>query len=179
MFAVGDKLTQRHLLGLVILFWALIAYRIIHTLFHGITHITSKIINVVTCGGGTDTDKLLSVMNSVRSGYTQALDRGLIKGLATYNVLQNPKYREAFAITDQFALHHRHVNSLRYFSGFSHNSSRRRRLRNRRDHTSHQTDHSIASMTEHEETKYSYLSEEYDNDETKQFDDGESTLEIT
>lgn len=92
--AVDEKLTQKHLLGLVILFWALIAYAIVHAFFHGLTHLTTKIINFLTCGGGADTDKLLSVMNTVQTQYTHALDRGLIKGLATYNVLQNPKYVE-------------------------------------------------------------------------------------
>jgi hypothetical protein len=36
-------------------------------------------------------------------------------GLATYNILQNPRYKEAFNISDGFALSHGRVKSLRNF----------------------------------------------------------------
>lgn len=36
-------------------------------------------------------------------------------GLVTYNILQNPKYKEAFGITDTFALAHSRVRSLKFF----------------------------------------------------------------
>jgi len=45
--------------------------------------------------------------------YSRAIQRNLIKGLATYNVLQNPKYKEAFGITWKFAVDHSRVRSVR------------------------------------------------------------------
>jgi hypothetical protein len=39
----------------------------------------------------------------------------LLTGLATYNILQNPRYKEAFNISDGFALSHGRVKSLRNF----------------------------------------------------------------
>merc|ERR1711988_322245 len=44
--------------------------------------------------------------------YPRAVQRNLIKGLATYNILHNPKYKEQFAITWKFAMRHRHVRSV-------------------------------------------------------------------
>lgn len=45
--------------------------------------------------------------------YTRAVQRGLIKGLSTYNVLENPIYKEAFAITWKFAVANNTVRSVR------------------------------------------------------------------
>eukprot|EP01038_Epipyxis_sp_PR26KG_P011217 gene11217-15051_t len=45
--------------------------------------------------------------------YHRAVQRNLIKGLATYNILQNPKYKESFAITWKFAFEHSKVRSVR------------------------------------------------------------------
>jgi len=55
----------------------------------------------------------MSVMNSVQVTYTRAKERGLIKGLNDYNILQNPNYRDAFGVDAKFAAHHRHVTSIR------------------------------------------------------------------
>eukprot|EP01036_Dinobryon_divergens_P028342 gene28342-37274_t len=45
--------------------------------------------------------------------YTRAVQRKLIKGLSTYNMLQNPIYKEAFAITWKFAVENKTVRSVR------------------------------------------------------------------
>lgn len=45
--------------------------------------------------------------------YTRAVQRNLIKGLATYNILQNPKYKESFAITWKFAMTNKYVSNVR------------------------------------------------------------------
>lgn len=45
--------------------------------------------------------------------YVRAVKRNLIKGLATYNILQNPAYKEAFGITWKFAIDHHDVRSIR------------------------------------------------------------------
>jgi len=45
--------------------------------------------------------------------YTRAVQRNLIKGLSTYNLLQNPLYKEAFSITWKFAVANKTVRSVR------------------------------------------------------------------
>lgn len=59
-------------------------------------------------GGG-----LLDEMNCVDVSYPRAVERGLIKGLHTYNILQNPSYAAAFGIGPRFAERHCHVESIR------------------------------------------------------------------
>lgn len=49
--------------------------------------------------------------------YTRAVQRNLIKGLATYNILQNPVYKDAFGITWKFAVEHKDVNAIRLDKG--------------------------------------------------------------
>ena len=44
--------------------------------------------------------------------YPRAVQRNLIKGLATYNILHNPVYKESFAISWKFAMSHRRVRSV-------------------------------------------------------------------
>lgn len=46
--------------------------------------------------------------------YSRAVQRGIIKGLATYNLLQNPFYMEAFAITAEFANEHHTLRSMKF-----------------------------------------------------------------
>ena len=57
-----------------------------------------------------NTSPLINIANTV--SYPRAVQRNLIKGLATYNILHNPKYKEKFAITWKFAMRHRHVRSV-------------------------------------------------------------------
>jgi hypothetical protein len=52
-------------------------------------------------------------LNIIDVTYTRAVERGLITGLHTYNILLNPRYQAAFAISDRFAERHRHLESLR------------------------------------------------------------------
>lgn len=49
--------------------------------------------------------------------YSRAVQRGLIKGLASYNILQNPFYMEAFAISSNFASQHHTMKSMRFATG--------------------------------------------------------------
>jgi len=45
--------------------------------------------------------------------FTRAVQRNLIKGLASYNILQNPTYKEAFGITWKFAVENKGVRDVR------------------------------------------------------------------
>ena len=44
--------------------------------------------------------------------YQRAVKRGYIFGLDTYNILVNPRYKEAFGITEEFGRNHRRVRSI-------------------------------------------------------------------
>uniref|UniRef100_A0A7S2EH26 Uncharacterized protein n=1 Tax=Trieres chinensis TaxID=1514140 RepID=A0A7S2EH26_TRICV len=68
------------------------------------------------CAGGGMTRMLRATQNTVEINYTSARQRGVIKGIATYNILQNPKYQEAFGISAEFAQNHKHVSSIRGFN---------------------------------------------------------------
>lgn len=52
--------------------------------------------------------------------YTRAVQRNLIKGLANYNILQNPIYKEKFAITWKFAIENKNVRSVRNMRAKAH-----------------------------------------------------------
>ena len=56
--------------------------------------------------------KLLDVLNEFEVDYSNACDRGIIKGIPSYNILENPCYQEHFAIDRQFARMHQHVASV-------------------------------------------------------------------
>ncbi len=55
-------------------------------------------------------------MNTIQVDYSSARDREIMKGLSSYNILQNPKYQEAFAITPEFAASHNRVTSIRGYN---------------------------------------------------------------
>lgn len=63
------------------------------------TRFTKGVLAVVTCSvnpssaAGSKPEGMAD-LNCVDVTYQRAVDRGLIKGLATYNILQNPKYKQ-------------------------------------------------------------------------------------
>lgn len=109
----SDNLEQRHIIPLAVFLVLIVAVWIINQQTKEFTHFTKNIINFITCGSGSKTETLMSTMNTVDVTYTRAKQRGLIKGLNTYNILRNPKYQEAFNIDGEFAAKHRHVTSIR------------------------------------------------------------------
>eukprot|EP01006_Ploeotia_vitrea_P033229 TRINITY_DN65344_c0_g1_i1.p1 TRINITY_DN65344_c0_g1~~TRINITY_DN65344_c0_g1_i1.p1 ORF type:complete len:1271 (-),score=14.60 TRINITY_DN65344_c0_g1_i1:160-3972(-) len=46
--------------------------------------------------------------------YSRAVQRGIIKGLNNYNILQNPHYQENFAISNKFAAEHNTLKSMKF-----------------------------------------------------------------
>jgi hypothetical protein len=70
----------------------------------GVSSLVSKLIADV------DDSATLNIARAVT--YPRAVQRNLIKGLATYNILHNPVYKEKFAITWKFAMRHHRVRSV-------------------------------------------------------------------
>lgn len=52
--------------------------------------------------------------------YTRAVQRNLIKGLSTYNILLNPHYKEAFGITWKFAAENKNVRDVKNIKAKAH-----------------------------------------------------------
>jgi hypothetical protein len=118
-----DKLNQRHITGLigllVIVLLAVIIDEFVRS-FMGLIRLVMK----GACGAYlTKSDylnKFESFLNShVQIKYSRALTRGLIKGLTNYNILQNPIYKHAFNISDEFAENHKSLRSIRNRVKFS------------------------------------------------------------
>ncbi|CAM9173165.1 unnamed protein product [Chrysoparadoxa australica] len=66
----------------------------------------------ITCSGGVQSKKLEMNRNEVSVPYSHAVVRGLKHGLSSYSILANPKYREAFGLSEGFAYRHRRVESI-------------------------------------------------------------------
>jgi hypothetical protein len=111
--SLRKNLEQKHVQPLCALLGGLLVAWFVNRQTKEFTSFTKTFINFITCGSGGKTDALMSVMNTVQVSYTRAKQRGLIKGLNTYNILQNPKYREAFNIKEEWANKHKHVTSIR------------------------------------------------------------------
>jgi len=108
-----ENLKQKHMIPLVTLLILFVGLSILNNFFKEWCHMTRLLVNFLTCGSGTTTDKLMSVMNSVEVTYTRAKQRGLIKGLNNYNILQNPNYAKAFGVDESYGRNHKHVSSIR------------------------------------------------------------------
>jgi|AntRauTorckE5430_2_1112549.scaffolds.fasta_scaffold02934_2 hypothetical protein len=65
-----------------------------------------RIMQCICFRKGDKVKKLQAVMNTVQVTYSGARARGVIKGLASYNILQNPNYQDDFAISPEFAMNH-------------------------------------------------------------------------
>lgn len=74
-----------------------------------------KCLRCLTCMSGSSIIQLKKTLNTVQVAYSTARARGVIKGLATYNILQNPKYVQS--VLSNFLLHYSQINdSFRFLS---------------------------------------------------------------
>jgi hypothetical protein len=112
--SVQKRLQFEHITPLLLSLLGVLAYVILRYLLSGATHFTRWFLALITCNLGMGKgDDAFGNLNCIDVSYQRAVDRGLIKGLASYNILQNPKYKKAFAISDRFAMMHTHVESIR------------------------------------------------------------------
>ena len=112
MSAIANKITQKHVLPLTILFALLTLFWLVSVTLRDVTKALGAAINFLTCGGARETEEALDVLNEFEVDYSVACDRGIIKGIPSYNILENPCYQEHFAIDRQFARMHQHVASV-------------------------------------------------------------------
>jgi len=85
-----DRLVMEHITPLLLTLLIVTAMTVSSTLLGGMQRVFRKAFYFVTCLKDKDA---LGCINSIDVTYSRAMERGLIKGLATYNILQNPKYK--------------------------------------------------------------------------------------
>lgn len=117
--AVSRSLQKLHILILVVLGGVVCLLLALRFLIFYCRSLLRRIQKLV-CGDLSTANKFMEEVDTFLSRqpkltYTRALQRGLIQGLPNYNILQNPKYKEEFAISDKFALTHDNVKSVRKF----------------------------------------------------------------
>lgn len=118
-----DKLNDRHIFGLIGVLVIVVVGVIIDEFlrnFIGLLRVLMRGACGSYCNKSEYHDKFESFLNShVQVKYSRALTRGLIKGLTNYNILQNPIYKHAFNISDEFAENHKSLKSIRERVKFS------------------------------------------------------------
>lgn len=103
---IKEIIFKKHIVILEIIAAIFLAHALIKKLMDTFGTTVRKIMRCIFCSKGNEVKKLEAVMNTVQITYSGARARGVIKGLASYNILQNPKYQDAFAITPEFAQNH-------------------------------------------------------------------------
>jgi hypothetical protein len=111
-----DILLKRHIVILEIVAAIFIVHIIMKKISVAFGTTIRNALRCLLCGKGNKVKKLKSVMNAVQVTYAGARTRGVIKGVASYNILQNPKYQEAFAITPEFAQNHNRLSAIRGYN---------------------------------------------------------------
>lgn len=112
-----SRLTGQNTYPLTILLALLVLYEA-SLWFVGTSHLAHKCwdrLSSSTEGGVEDRDS--GNVSAMYTTYTRAVERNIIKSLYTYHILQNPVYKDAFAITWKFALNNKDVRSVRKLKG--------------------------------------------------------------
>mmetsp|Transcript_6817 Transcript_6817/g.14782 ORF Transcript_6817/g.14782 Transcript_6817/m.14782 type:complete len:695 (-) Transcript_6817:1682-3766(-) len=111
-----EKLLKKHLLPIELTIAVLVAAICLSNVSSTFLKRVCGCLRCLTCSKGLKLKNLKNNMNTVQVDYSSARDREIIKGLSSYNILQNPKYQEAFAITPEFAVNHNRVTSIRGYN---------------------------------------------------------------
>ncbi|CAM9253577.1 unnamed protein product, partial [Ectocarpus fasciculatus] len=108
--------TQRHILPLFIILIALTAFILMNifvdTVFGGLRQLLKGIFGGLLSKYEYYNELERYFSSNVQISYSRAKQRGIIKGLINYNILQNPIYKDAFAVDDHFAGKHRNLISI-------------------------------------------------------------------
>mmetsp|Transcript_2880 Transcript_2880/g.4113 ORF Transcript_2880/g.4113 Transcript_2880/m.4113 type:complete len:1141 (+) Transcript_2880:236-3658(+) len=107
--SIRGALSTRHGLILFVLMVLFVGGNVYSRVLSSSGEKVMKCLRCLVCSSGSKARRLTAMMSIVQVSYSNARQRGIIKGLATYNILQNPKYQEAFAISQEFAMNHRHL----------------------------------------------------------------------
>ncbi|GFH46056.1 hypothetical protein CTEN210_02530 [Chaetoceros tenuissimus] len=113
---LSDMLMKKHIVLLeIVAFMFILNFLVRHTLStFGST--IQKVMRCIICRKADEVRRLEAVMNAVQVTYKAARTRGVIKGVSSYNILQNPRYQELFQITQEFAKKHNRLSSIRGYN---------------------------------------------------------------
>lgn len=124
---ITEKLQYKQVLPLLVLFLVIAAYFILNM---GSKYLRRSLRQVKTYLAG-DKKGRMEIQEKLRQArsygaqvlFKKAVKRNIIKGLASYNILQNPVYKEKFSISWSFAMTHNKVRSVRLTTAQAENSS--------------------------------------------------------
>lgn len=111
-----EKLFKKHLFPIEMALFIYVAAMLLSNASSSFLRKVFGCLQCLTCRKGGKLKTLKNNMNTVQVNYSSARDRDIIKGLSSYNILQNPKYQEAFAISPEFAANHSRVTSIRGYN---------------------------------------------------------------
>lgn len=104
---VGSKLTQQHALPMFLLALLIVGLWVLESFCGLFNRGLVATCRILTCGKCEKERK-----KTLKPGYRRAIAGGRLHGLASFNILRNPVYQSAFAVSASFALHHQHVTSV-------------------------------------------------------------------
>ena len=113
---ITDVVFKKHILILEAMGLFFITNSLLQNFLSTFVHAITKLTRCLVCSAGNKVQKLTKVMNTVQVSYSGARERGVIKGLASYNIMQNPRYQEAFAITPEFAERNNRLSAIRGYN---------------------------------------------------------------
>jgi hypothetical protein len=106
--SVSDHVGKQHLVPILGLFVLMVVSKVLVTVGSSVTSVCMRLANFFSCGHVPNFDRALRRLNKQQVRYTDALrhDRAnrhnkVIMGLPTYDVMENPEYREAFGVRDE------------------------------------------------------------------------------
>lgn len=95
--SLREKLLKKHLFPLETALVVYVAFMLLSRVSSTFLRKVCGCLQCLTCRKGNKLQTLKKNMNTVQVDYSSARDREIIKGLSSYNILENPKYQEAFA----------------------------------------------------------------------------------
>lgn len=113
---ITDVVFKKHIMILIAIGIFFVTNSFLQRFLSTFVHALTKVTRCLVCSIGNKVQKLTKVMNTVQVSYSGARERGVIKGLASYNIMQNPKYQEAFAITREFAERNNRLSAIRGYN---------------------------------------------------------------
>ncbi|CAN0127277.1 unnamed protein product [Ectocarpus sp. 6 AP-2014] len=111
-FNIIGKLEVKAVQPLLVPFCILTALIVEHWLGNTVLNFCGRVAAILTCKGKLASKKLESLCNTMSVTYSRAVVRGVMRGLPSYNILLNPKYKESFGLSDGFACQHKRVGSV-------------------------------------------------------------------
>ena len=90
---LSDMLMKKHIVLLEIVAFMFILNFLLRQTLSTFGSTIQKVMRCIICRKADEVRRLEAVMNAVQVTYKAARTRGVIKGVSSYNILQNPRYQ--------------------------------------------------------------------------------------